>query len=345
MPRRRFEFFAAAAGGYNVRRDRSVSIRIIPIDAKRCPTLGMQEDPPHLSSLLPIIEVERQTGIRQATLRMWEKRYGFPQPLRDQHGDRVYPASQVERLHEVRRLIDQGYRPGKIFSGAIALEPACTAPAVAGGAISPKYQQVFSLLRAYRLAELHAHFEHRLLNLGLRRFTIEFLAPLSIEVGLAWNRGELPVRCEHLYGQVAESFLHSKQAAVRSATDGRPRVVLATLTGEQHVLGIMMAEAVMASLEMNCIQLGAELPPLEVAAAARETAADIVALSFSSYFPRRASLRMAAALRSALPQNTALWIGGEGTSGFGTSIPGVLVFDALETIEPALERWRSRQGS
>jgi len=304
----------------------------------------MQEDPPHLPDILPITEVERQTGIRQATLRMWEKRYGFPQPLRDQHGDRVYPINQVERLHEVRRLIDQGFRPGKIFSGAIALGPPSTAATGTGGEAA-KYQHVFSLLRAYRLSELHAHFEHRLLNLGLRRFTIEFLAPLSIEVGLAWNRGELPVRCEHLYGQVAESFLHSKQAAVRSAADGRPRVVLATLTGEQHVLGIMMAEAVMASLEMNCIQLGAELPPLEVAAAARETAADIVALSFSSYFPRRASLRMAAALRSALPQNTALWIGGEGTSGFGTSIPGVLVFDTLETIEPALERWRSRQVS
>ena len=275
---------------------------------------------------------------------MWEKRYGFPQPLRDRYGDRVYPLSQVERLHAVRRLIDQGLRPGKIFSGAVVLEPASAAPLSTGRSNVPaSYQHVFSLLRAYRLSELHSHFQHRLLDLGLRRFIIEFLAPLSTEVGLAWSRGELPVRCEHVYTQVAKSFLHAKQAAVRTAGDGRPKVVLATLTGEPHVLGTMMAEAVMASLEMNCIQLGAETPPLEVAAAARETAADIVALSFSSYFSRRASVRMAAALRSALPEDTALWIGGEGTRGVGRSIPGVLVFDTFDAIEPALVCWRARQ--
>ena len=304
----------------------------------------MPDDPLHISDLLSITEVERQTGIRQATLRMWEKRYGFPQPLRDQHGDRIYPLKQVERLNAVRRLINQGLRPGKILSSAVELEQVDTASVRASSRSVPtNFQHVFSMLRAYRLSELHSHFQHRLLEMGLRRFIIEFLAPLSTEVGLAWNRGELPVRCEHLYTQVAKSFLHAKQAAVRTTGDGRPKVVLTTLTGEPHVLGIMMAEAVMASLEMNCIQLGAETPPMEVAAVAQEVAADIVALSFSSYFPRRASVRMTAALRSALPQTTALWIGGEGACGSGKSIPGVHVFQTFDAIEPALERWRSQQ--
>lgn len=305
----------------------------------------MSDDPPHLLDLLPITDVERQTGIRQATLRIWEKRYGFPRPLRDRHGVRVYPLAQVERLHVVRRLIDQGLRPGKIFSGTVALEPAQSAPRGSASAdVSANDQYVFGLLRAYRLSELHSYFQHRLLDLGLRRFIIDFLAPLTIEVGLAWSRDALPVRCEHLYTQLTMSFLHAKQAAVRTAGVAGPKVVLATLTGEPHVLGIMMAEAVMASLEMQCIPLGAETPPLEIAAAARETGADIVALSFSAHFPRRATARMAAALRSALPPATALWIGGEGASGFGSAIPGVHLFETFEAIEPALKRWRSQHS-
>lgn len=302
----------------------------------------MTDVPPDIPDLLPITDVERQTGIRQATLRMWEKRYGFPQPLRDQHGDRVYPPSQVERLHIVRRLIDQGLRPGKIFAGAALLETVHTATRRTDS-VPAVYQQVFHLLRAYRLSELHAHFQQRLLDLGLRRFIIDFLAPLCTQIGLAWNRGELPVRCVHLYTQVAESFLHASQAAVRTTGDSRPTVVLATLTGERHVLGIMMAEAVMASLAMHCIQLGAETPPLEVATAAREACADIVALSFSSYFPQRAGMRMTASLRSALPQETALWIGGDGAGRFGRPMPGVVFFDTLDVIKPALARWRARQ--
>jgi hypothetical protein len=52
------------------------------------------------------------TGIGKETLRVWERRYGFPQPLRDAFGERVYPADQVARLRLIKRLMDKGGRPG-----------------------------------------------------------------------------------------------------------------------------------------------------------------------------------------------------------------------------------------
>jgi DNA-binding transcriptional MerR regulator/methylmalonyl-CoA mutase cobalamin-binding subunit len=295
-----------------------------------------------MTELLSITEVERRTGIRQGTLRMWEKRYGFPQPLRDRHGDRVYPLSQVERLLAVRRLMAQGARPGKILSGHAMPETAAAAPqALDAGGLPAEFLPALEHLRAYRRAELHAWFQYRLLDLGLRRFVIECLAPLSTAVGLAWSRGEMPVRCEHLYTQLAMSVLHAKQAAIRSAGDGRPKVILATLAGEPHGLGIMMAEAVMASLGMNCIQLGSEVPPSEVEAAARETGADIVALSFSSYFLSKTSMRMLVALRARLPAAASLWVGGAGMPAAAGSVPGVEAVGMLEAIEAALARWQA----
>src|SRR5574343_1386175 len=65
---------------------------------------------------LNIAAVERDTGLSKDVLSMWERRYGFPQPDRDTHGERVYPASQVERLRLIKRLMDQGHRPGKLIS-------------------------------------------------------------------------------------------------------------------------------------------------------------------------------------------------------------------------------------
>lgn len=305
--------------------------------------MSLRYDPPAATEVLSITEVERQTGIRPATLRMWEKRYGFPQPLRDQHGDRVYPLNQVERLAAARRLMAQGIRPGKIFSGGVLPDTVNAAPAGAlpRPAAGP-FQPMFELLRAYRIAELHSHFQYRLLNLGLRRFVIEFLAPLSTEVGLAWGRGELPVRCEHLYSELAKSILHARQEAVRSGGGRGPTALLATLTGESHVLGILMAEAILASLEVQCIQLGSELPPQELAAAASETGADIVALSFSAYFPRRDAARMTKALCKALPPSAELWVGGDGASEAAALARGVYVFDSLAAIEPALLCWHAR---
>ncbi|MGZ5202274.1 MAG: MerR family transcriptional regulator [Telluria sp.] len=296
---------------------------------------------PDASDLLPITEVERQTGIRQATLRMWEKRYGFPRPLRDQHGARVYPQAQVERLKMIRRLLAEGFRPGKILSGGVELEQLHPSQAPQACVATAEQLHVFELLRAYRLGELHSHFQQLLLDLGLRRFVIEFLAPLSTAVGEAWSRGELPVRSEHLFAQLAASILHAKQAAVRTRGTGRPKAVLATLTGETHGLGIMMAEAVMAAHGAECIQLGTDVPAAEVVAAAAETGADIVALSFSASFPRKSAARMLIQVRAALQPSIALWAGGAGAEGARNLPSGIELFAALDDIEPAIARRRT----
>ena len=54
--------------------------------------------------LLSIAAVERDTGLSKDTLRVWERRYGFPQPLRDANGERTYTAEQLARLRIVKRL-------------------------------------------------------------------------------------------------------------------------------------------------------------------------------------------------------------------------------------------------
>mgnify|MGYP003347622001 CR=1 FL=1 len=63
-----------------------------------------------------IAAVERDTGIGKDTLRIWERRYGFPTPGRDGFGERSYPLEQVEKLRVIKRLLDQGHRPGRIVA-------------------------------------------------------------------------------------------------------------------------------------------------------------------------------------------------------------------------------------
>ena len=57
---------------------------------------------------LHIREVVRITGLRREQLYMWQRRYGFPAPLRDTFGDRVYPADQVARLKLIKQLLSEG---------------------------------------------------------------------------------------------------------------------------------------------------------------------------------------------------------------------------------------------
>ena len=42
-----------------------------------------------------IAAVERDTGLSKDTLRVWERRYNFPQPGRDAHGERLFCTEQA----------------------------------------------------------------------------------------------------------------------------------------------------------------------------------------------------------------------------------------------------------
>src|SRR5512144_58041 len=84
------------------RREPSVSLAESP---------GTQHEP---AGALHIREVVRITGLRREQLYMWQRRYGFPAPLRDSFGDRVYPPDQVARLRLIKQLLSEGWRAGAV---------------------------------------------------------------------------------------------------------------------------------------------------------------------------------------------------------------------------------------
>ena len=66
--------------------------------------------------MYPINVVEKETNISKYLLRMWERRYTFPRPERDNKGERVYTNEDVEKLKLIKKLMEEGYRPSKIIN-------------------------------------------------------------------------------------------------------------------------------------------------------------------------------------------------------------------------------------
>jgi MerR family transcriptional regulator, light-induced transcriptional regulator len=57
---------------------------------------------------LSIGDVVNATGVGEATLRAWERRFGFPSPRREPSGHRRYSADDVERIRAVVRERERG---------------------------------------------------------------------------------------------------------------------------------------------------------------------------------------------------------------------------------------------
>lgn len=67
------------------------------------------------STALSIAEVSTHTGVSQAALRMWEKRYGWPKPARNESGYRVYEPELVSDIKRLAALIGKGFSVGDII--------------------------------------------------------------------------------------------------------------------------------------------------------------------------------------------------------------------------------------
>lgn len=307
-------------------------------------------DPARAAGLtLSIAAVERDTGLSKDTLRVWERRYGFPAPQRDGLGERAYLPAEVDKLRLVKRLLDVGHRPGRILALPLddlqrLAEQAAEAPPRQEGAVpdEAEVQAWVELVRGHDLAALRAALQRALTRHGVGRFVIEVVAPLTTAIGDAWVRGQLRVFEEHACTEVVQSVLRQAIAGLpEPAGDGRPRVLLTSFPGEPHGLGLLMAEAVLALEGCRCIALGTQTPPWDTVLAAAAYRADIVALGFSGCMNPNQVVDGLAELRAKLPPSVELWAGGSAPVLVRRPVPGVLALTDLAEAPQALHRWRA----
>lgn len=289
-----------------------------------------------------IAAVERDTGLPKDTLRVWERRYGFPAPARDANGERLYPPEQVEKLRLIRRLIDHGRRPAGIV-GASTEELArmledCLCPA--DGAPATRDDSLLQLVRLHRSLELNAALRQALMKQGLQRFVAGTVAPLATAVGEAWMRGEVDVPEEHLFTEQVQNVLRSAISA-HAVAGGHPRVLLTTFPEEEHILGLLMAEAMLVPEGASCLSLGTRTPLADIRAAAVGGGFDIVGLSFSIAYPARQAIDGLLELRATLPPAVAIWAGGGAVRDKHKRLPGIRVVGDLDDTLGALQEWRA----
>lgn len=295
---------------------------------------------------LPIAAVERDTGLSKDTLRVWERRYGFPQPLRDANGERLYPHDQVDKLRLLKRLMDQGHRPGKIAEHPVeqlqALAEAGSERAGASPAAVPdeNLRHYLRLITAHDVEELRRELARLAVRAGLARFVTEVIAPLTALVGEGWAKGELAIFEEHLYTESAQAVLRNAVSAIPHPGES-PRVLLTTIPSEPHGLGLLMAEAMFALEGARCVSLGVRTPVVEIVRGAATQQIDVVALSFSPVVSPHQVVESLRQLRDALPAATEVWAGGSSPALRRRAPDGVRVLASLDAVGPAIAEWRA----
>ncbi len=258
--------------------------------------------------LLSIGDICAGTGLSADVIRVWERRYGFPEPVRLPSGHRRYRGQDLNRLRLMAEAVAQGHRPSVVArTGEADLRSLLLREGGAG--VDP----VFQAVAAMDTPGIRAQLTGALGRMGWKAFLQEVVSPLLDRVGMAWADGSIGVHHEHLLTEVLEDLLREQRLECRPVP-GRGTVLLATLPGERHRLGLLMAALAYAASGTRVELLGVDLPVASIAHAARTLKVDRVAVSLSIQSSGETTRRLLMDLLERLPRGCRLIVGGQGAA-------------------------------
>ena len=294
----------------------------------------------------PVRVVVQRTGLSPDVLRAWERRYRAVEPVRTAGGQRLYTTADVERLVLLHEATRSGRQIGQLVSldddalrDLIAADRRDAIPATAVTPVDAERHigEAYAAVEAMDPARLELELRQAVLALGAAAALSGVLAPLLERIGLGWQQGRLSVGHEHAASAVVRRFLDWISAA-SGPGGGAPAIALATLEGERHEFGAMLAMAAALANGWNALYFGPEMPVRDLAAAA--AGRDLMAVGLSIVYvddPERVATAVRE-VRAALPADVALVVGGSGAAGIGErlAVPGLRVVDDLDSFVAAL---------
>ena len=176
-----------------------------------------------------------------------------------------------------------------------------------------RVEELFEAVLVMDTDQIQALLHKYLGQLGWRLFLVQVVSPLLDRVGIAWADNTIGAHHEHLLSEVLEDFLRKLRQEFH-ILPGRGKVLLCTLPGERHRLGLLIAALAYAAYGARTELLGVDLPLNSIAQAAKILKVDRVAVSLSVQFTGEPVRRMLVELKDRLPPECKLLIGGKGAA-------------------------------
>jgi MerR family transcriptional regulator, light-induced transcriptional regulator len=209
-----------------------------------------------------IKDLERLSGIKAHTLRIWEQRYNILRPGRTETNIRLYSNSDLRRVLNISLLNNNGYR----ISNIAKLEDDKLLHEVEKllSSFSRESDQVDNLLIC--LMDLdEERFEKVITNciahFGFENTYEKVIFPFLKEVGNKWQLGIITPAQEHYMSNLVRQKLIAGIDRLSVLANPRAKTVLFFLPGDElHELGLLYTHYLTRLMGHRCLYLGQCVP-------------------------------------------------------------------------------------
>lgn len=234
-------------------------------------------------SVYSIRDLEKLSGIKAHTIRIWEKRYNLIEPRRTGTNIRYYNNDDLKKILNVATLNRHGIKISRI-------------------ARLNDLEMKEEIMRISDLTSSHAHtidamiiamidfdepkfltlIEKNTSRLGFRDTVVNLLYPFLIKVGILWQAGDINPSQEHF----ASNLIREK---IIAATDALPSIfnpdgkkfLLFLPEDEWHEIGLLFAHYLLKVAGHEVVYLGQSISDSEIPSTAAAVGADFLLLSIT----------------------------------------------------------------
>jgi len=207
-------------------------------------------------------QIEVLTRISAHKLRIWERRYGFPKPMRTDTNIRYYSDDQLKKLLNVGVLNRNGYRISVITK--MSLEEIHENVTNILSNITSEFQDEINILilnmLEYNEKEFQSVFQRSVIRRGFLETITEVIYPFLNQIGILWGTNKVIVSQEHFITNLIRQKIVSAIDALPLPLENAPSIALFLLDSEDHEIGLLLSFFIAKSLGWRVFYLGQRVP-------------------------------------------------------------------------------------
>jgi DNA-binding transcriptional MerR regulator len=237
-------------------------------------------EPTEQDGLYPIRTVSALTGVNPVTLRAWERRYGLIQPQRTPKGHRLYTEGDIERVHRILELLDQGISIGqtrRLIETDAPAQEASLAESRDSDAWSPLERRLRDATSRLDEAALVNAYDDALATHSLMRIHRQLVIPLSRQLA-DQDQGEPLARAAR---RLFSAFMRNKLGAQihhQSDIARGPKLLMGCLPSEVIETELLIFAVTALSQGYRVVSLGPDTQLAPMPTAARQCQARAIVL-------------------------------------------------------------------
>ena len=228
-----------------------------------------------------IKDLERLSGIKAHTIRIWEKRYGIIEPKRTSTNIRTYCDDELKKILNVSILNKNGIKISNIASLSVNEIGDRVGEILENQSDTDGHiESLILAMVEYDEDRFEKLLSRSIIQLGFEDTVIQVLYPFFVRIGVMWQTNSINVAQEHFISNlVRQKLIVAIDSQIPEKNDDSKKAVLFLPEGELHELGLLFYAYILKKRGHKLIYLGQSVPLVDVRSVLHETVIDFVVTS------------------------------------------------------------------